>query len=65
MTLLEENTNRIDVVANGFSFPTGVTFAEDEIAYVAESGLSFGVAPPGGRIAFDGQQVCRSGFWRV
>jgi hypothetical protein len=56
MTLLEENTNRIDVVANGFSFPTGVTFAEDEIAYVAETGLLFGDAPPGGRIGFDGRQ---------
>lgn len=65
MTLLEENTNRIDVVANGFSFPTGVTFAEDKIAYVAEPGLLFGDGPPGGRIAFDGQQVCRSGFWRA
>lgn len=38
------------LVAEGLSFPTSVTFDADGVAYVAESGLSFGGAPPGGRV---------------
>jgi len=32
------------------NFPTSVSFGEDGEAYIAESGLPFGGAPPGGRI---------------
>jgi glucose/arabinose dehydrogenase len=39
-----------ELVAAGFSFPTSLTFDSTGIAYVAESGLPFGGAPPGGRI---------------
>ncbi len=41
---------RLELVAEGFSFPTSLTFDEDGTAYVAESGLPFGGAKPGGRI---------------
>lgn len=34
----------------GLDFPTGLTFADDGAAYVAESGLPFDGAPPGGRV---------------
>jgi len=37
-------------VAGGLSFPTSLTFDADGTAYVAESGLPFGGAPPGGRV---------------
>lgn len=37
-------------VVGGLSFPTGITFDDSGTLYVAESGLSFGGAPPGGRI---------------
>lgn len=40
----------LELVADGLSFPTSLTFDEDGVAYVAESGLPFGGAPPGGRI---------------
>lgn len=40
----------LELVADDFSFPTSVTFDDDGVAYVAESGLPFGGAPPGGRI---------------
>ncbi len=40
----------LELVADGFSFPTSVTFDEAGAAYVAESGLPFGGAPPGGRV---------------
>jgi glucose/arabinose dehydrogenase len=35
---------------DGLNFPTSVSFGEDGEAYIAESGLPFGGAPPGGRI---------------
>jgi glucose/arabinose dehydrogenase len=38
-------------VAQGLNFPTSAAFAADGTLYVAESGLPFGGAPPGGRIA--------------
>ena len=38
------------LVAQGFDFPTSVAFADDGTCYVAESGLPFGGARPGGRI---------------
>lgn len=37
-------------VAADLSFPTSVTFNDEGTAYLAESGLPFGGAPPGGRI---------------
>jgi glucose/arabinose dehydrogenase len=40
----------MELVADGFSFPTSLTFDEQGTAYVAESGLPFGGARPGGRI---------------
>ncbi len=39
---------RLDLVAGGFSFPTSLTFDDAGVAYVAESGLPFGGAAPGG-----------------
>lgn len=40
----------LELVAEGFSFPTSLTFDEAGEIYLAESGLPFGGAPPGGRI---------------
>jgi glucose/arabinose dehydrogenase len=40
----------LDLVADGLSFPTSLTFDHIGGLYVAESGLPFGGAPPGGRI---------------
>jgi glucose/arabinose dehydrogenase len=40
----------MEMVAAGFTFPTSLTFAEDGVAYVAEAGLPFGGAPPGGAV---------------
>ncbi len=40
----------LDLVGDNFSFPTSLTLDTDGIAYVAESGLPFGGAPPGGRV---------------
>jgi len=39
-----------NVVSDGLSFPTSLTFSPDGTAYVAESGLPFGGAPRGGRV---------------
>ncbi|HEY7356520.1 MAG TPA: hypothetical protein VH590_08630 [Ktedonobacterales bacterium] len=41
---------RLHLVADRLSFPTSLTFDAAGHAYVAESGLPFGGAPPGGRI---------------
>jgi glucose/arabinose dehydrogenase len=46
--------SQLALVATGLSFPTSLTFDPDGVAYIAESGLPFGGAPPGGR-------VCRLG----
>jgi glucose/arabinose dehydrogenase len=40
----------IELTAQGFAFPTSLTFDRAGNAYVAESGLPFGGAAPGGRI---------------
>ena len=37
-------------MAEGFSFPTSLTFDETGTAYIAEAGLPFGGAQPGGRV---------------
>lgn len=50
-----------EVIANGFHFPTSLTFDPEGVAYVAESGLPLGGAPPGGRVwrvASDGVTDC-------
>jgi glucose/arabinose dehydrogenase len=50
-----------DVVAEGLDFPTSAAIADDGAFYVAESGLPFGGARPGGRIAridADGSSRC-------
>jgi glucose/arabinose dehydrogenase len=40
----------LELVADGFDFPTSVTFDEEGAAYVAEAGLPFDGAAPGGRV---------------
>jgi glucose/arabinose dehydrogenase len=42
--------DRLELLADNFSFPTSLTFDEDGLIYIAESGLTFGGAAPGGRI---------------
>jgi len=46
----ENTANRLELVADGLSFPTSVTFDETGTPYIAESGLPCGGAQPGGRI---------------
>ena len=40
----------LELVADGLSFPTSLTFDPTGIAYVGEAGLPFGGAPAGGRV---------------
>lgn len=40
----------LELVADGFSFPTSLTLGDDGALYVAEAGLPWGAAPPGGRV---------------
>src|SRR6266478_3287258 len=44
------DSGRLELVATGFSFPTSLTFDEKGTTYIAEAGLPFGGARPGGRI---------------
>jgi hypothetical protein len=44
------DSGRLELVATGLSFPTSLTFDEEGTTYVAEAGLPFGGARPGGRI---------------
>lgn len=46
----DDNHAGLELVETGFSFPTSLTFGADGVAYLAESGLPFGGAQPGGRI---------------
>src|SRR5437762_13623086 len=50
MISINNSSGRFELVADGFSFPTSLTFDKSGVAYVAESGLPFGAAPAGGRI---------------
>jgi glucose/arabinose dehydrogenase len=47
---VDEMSARLEVVAEGLSFPTSLAFDEQGAAYIGESGLPFGGAKPGGRI---------------
>jgi glucose/arabinose dehydrogenase len=47
---MSDSSPGLKLVAGGFSFPTSIAFDETGDLYVAESGLPFGGAPPGGRI---------------
>jgi hypothetical protein len=40
----------VELVVGGLTFPTGLAFDGEGSAYVSESGLPFGGAPPGGRV---------------
>ena len=50
MTLPAHDIGKLELVTEGFSFPTSLTFEEAGVAYVSESGLPFGGAPLGGRV---------------
>src|SRR6266704_2292070 len=46
----DDPNKRLELVAEGLAFPTSLTFDEAGVPYVAESGLPFAGAAPGGRI---------------
>ena len=50
LMISDDISNRLELVAEGLSFPTSLTFDETGTPYVAESGLPFAGAPAGGRI---------------
>src|SRR5574340_5106 len=50
MVSIENSNGQFELVADGFTFPTSLTFDDAGAAYVAESGLPFGGASAGGRI---------------
>lgn len=59
--MVDTTCNILELVADGFSFPTSLTFDHTGVAYIAESGLPFAGAPPGGRIwriAAHGNHTC-------
>lgn len=45
-----DDRSPLELVADGFSFPTSLAVGADGTFYVAESGLPFGGAAPGGRV---------------
>lgn len=49
-TMTTEDNSSPEIVFDGLSFPTSLAIGEDGSFYVAESGLPFGGAPPGGRV---------------
>ncbi len=56
----EQIRAQLELVAEGFSFPTSLTFDDAGTPYIAEAGLPFGGAQPGGRvwkIEQDGQRT--------
>jgi glucose/arabinose dehydrogenase len=62
LTALARDTlgHYLELVADQFSFPTGLTFDDRGTVFVSEAGLGFGGAKPGGRIwqvAADGHRV--------
>jgi hypothetical protein len=56
----EEISGHLELVVDGFSFPTSLTFDESGTLYIAEAGLSFGGAQPGGRVWKIGQDGQRT-----
>lgn len=56
----EEISGQIELVAEGFSFPTSLTFDDSGTLYIAEAGLPFGGAQPGGRVWKIGQDGQRT-----
>lgn len=48
--MITDDSSPLELVAGGLSFPTSLAIGADGSFYVAESGLPFGGAPPGGRI---------------
>jgi len=48
--MLDDTGSRLECVVEGLSFPTSLTFDDAGRAYVAEAGLPFGGAAPGGRV---------------
>src|SRR5437764_1273378 len=63
----DTSSDRLELVTEGFSFPTSLTFDEEGMVYLAESGLPFGGAPAGGciwRIAPDGSRLLLAGELR-
>jgi hypothetical protein len=48
--IAEERDSRLELIAEGLSFPTSLTFDEAGKPYVAEARLPFGGAQPGGRV---------------
>jgi glucose/arabinose dehydrogenase len=48
--MFDNLSSGMELFADGFSFPTSITFDDEGLVYVAESGLPFGGAAPGGRI---------------
>ena len=46
----DDPNSHLELVAEGLAFPTSLTFDEAGVPYVAEAGLPFGGAAPGGRI---------------
>jgi glucose/arabinose dehydrogenase len=46
----QSHPGRLEVVADGFSWPTGIAFDDDDAVYIAESGLPFDGEPAGGKI---------------
>ncbi len=47
---MSEPIPEVQLVVDGLSWPTSLAFDKEGVPYVAESGLPFGGAPPGGRI---------------
>ena len=56
----EAVNGHLELVADGFSFPTSLTFDDAGAIYIAESGLPFGGAQPGGRVWKIGQHGQRT-----
>jgi glucose/arabinose dehydrogenase len=55
-----DGSSPLEIAFDGLSFPTSLAIGADGAFYVAESGLPFGGAPPGGRIwrlASDGSRT--------
>jgi glucose/arabinose dehydrogenase len=46
----DTTAGRLELAADGLSFPTSLTFDPTGVAYIAEAGLPFGSAPAGGRV---------------